>query len=85
MALLVVAVGPVVTKVTLICNDELIKVLCLPDCDCDGPATGEGVGTAASEEPEYVKVCGVYTHVEAAGHGSNGDVHYTIVLVLGGA
>lgn len=38
------------------------------------------MGTAASEEHEYVKVCGVKTHVEASGHGSLGDVHYTIVF-----
>lgn len=77
------SVGPIVNKVPLP-NLDLEIVRCLPDKDCDGPTTGEGVGTATPEEHEYVKVCGVKTHVETAGHGVIGDVHYTIVLVLNG-
>lgn len=60
--------------------DDLEKRLSFPDKNCSGPAPGEGVGTAASEESEYVKVRGVKTHVEAAGHGRLVDVHYTILL-----
>ncbi len=76
--------GPNVTKVSLICNDDFEYVLCLPSVSCDGPATGEGVGRPTSEEPEYVKVCGVKTHVETAGVGTLVDVHYTIVLYFEG-
>lgn len=76
--------GPNVTYVPLICNDDLECVLCLPSVSCDGPATGEGVGRSTPEEPEYVKVCGVKTHVESVGAGVLVDVHYPIVLYLEG-
>lgn len=77
--------GPNVTYVSLICNDELSKVLCLPSVSCDGPTTGEGGGRSTPEESEYVKVCGVKTHVEAVGAGTLVDVYYSIVLYLEGS
>lgn len=62
-------------------NDILEKVLCIHDVYCDGPATVGGGGTAAAEESEYVSVCGVYTHVETAGHGVILDGVDTAVLL----
>lgn len=62
-------------------NDCLVAVSCVHDKNCDGPATVGGVGTAASEEHECVKVCGVKTHGEAAGHVVNLDGHDTAVLL----
>lgn len=59
-------------------------VSCLRDKECDGPASGDGVGTSASEEHEYVKKCGVKTHVESAGPGTSSDVHYTMLLLENG-
>lgn len=76
--------GPNVTYVPLICNDLFEIVLCLPSVSCDGPTTGEGGGRSASEESEYVKVCGVKTHVEAVGAGTLVDVYYSIVLYFEG-
>lgn len=70
------------TGVTLLKhNDMFVMVLCLPDVICDGPATVGGGGAAASEESEYVSVCGVRTHVEAIGHGVISDGHDTAVLL----
>lgn len=76
--------GPNLTNVSLICNDLFEIVLCLPSVSCDGPATGEGVVRSASEETEYVPVCGVKTHRETVGIGTLVDVHYSIVLYLDG-
>lgn len=56
----------------------------MPDKNCDGPTTGEGVGTSASEEHEYVAVRGVKTHVESLGHGNIRDVYYAIVFDFNG-
>lgn len=71
-------VGPVVTCVSLMCNDDLVVVLWLHDAVCDGPATGEGVVVSASECEEPVCVCGVCTHVTHVGVGSIVDVYYTV-------
>lgn len=59
----------------------MVEASCLRDKDCDGPASVDGVGLSASEEHEYVCVCGVWTHVESVGSGTLDDVHYTIVLL----
>lgn len=75
--------GPVVSIVPILLID-FERRLTFPDKERSGPATGEGVGAAASEESEYVKVCGVKTSGEAAGHGVIGDVHYTILFVEDG-
>lgn len=73
---------PDVTGVSLLKhNDILEKVLCMHDVNCDGPATLGGGGTAATEESEYVSVCGVKTHGETAGHGVILDGHDTAVLL----
>lgn len=48
-----VAVGPMLRCVPII-NFDFVMVRCLPDVDCDGPATGEGVRASASESTEYV-------------------------------
>lgn len=74
------SVGPVVVWVPLSVHNEILEcVLWLPDKDWDGPATGEGVGSSATELSEYVPVRGVKLTVESAGHGISVDVHYSMV------
>lgn len=76
--------GFVVVCVLLICNDDLVIVLCLWDKDCDGFVLGEGLGVMVFEEYEVVKVCGVKIYVEVVGFGMMGDVYYMIVLNMDG-
>lgn len=81
---LICIVGFNVMKVLFICNDELEKVLCLFECDCDGFVVGEGSGIMIIEVLEYVFVCDVWIYVEIIGYGMIGDGYYMIVLLLDG-
>lgn len=63
-------------------NDQLEKVLCVFDVNCDGFVILGGGGIIVLEELEYVKVCGVKIYVEVMGYVVILD-GYDMVVFLG--